>query len=356
MKHRNKIICTGFANDRLNGTYSARSSRQGGRPTFRNAENLVIWWYHEVKTWMISQANLVGSDKSYSCVRDNAYHPCDIKARWKTYNKKRRAWDPDPTARISASDASGNDDERIGNDNDEDELTLEDLRRMGGGGEAGDKKRKGSGEVLWRVRAQNFRLSKLNGSYTRTEARKNGRHVFVKSQPDGQELVLWWYKRRKFWMVSPKKMVGTDKSYACIQHSCLHPKDINGNWQVFDTTQRRFTPDNNAEIVAGEVDSIVLSKFLLKDINGTYLETGDISNDRPMYKNAKAGLLLWYKLGRGRRHWWVSEEGAREVALAMVEDGARHPSAITGTWHSKPRRGAGGSFRRNTNAKCQRGN
>eukprot|EP00497_Spongosphaera_streptacantha_P003532 TRINITY_DN4257_c0_g1_i1.p3 TRINITY_DN4257_c0_g1~~TRINITY_DN4257_c0_g1_i1.p3 ORF type:complete len:79 (+),score=17.64 TRINITY_DN4257_c0_g1_i1:52-288(+) len=74
-------------------------------------------------------------------------------------------------------------------------------------------------------------------------------------------------------MISPKRMVGTDKTYACIHHNAMHPKDINGTWQVFDTKLRKFTDDPKAMVSEGRGGPpIELRGFTLEALNGVYKE------------------------------------------------------------------------------------
>jgi len=333
----NVLVAKNFKMKRINGVYRIKQQREGGRPLFQKDKGLTIWWYPECKTWMISQKHLVGTDKSYAFVRDTCWHPLDIQKRWKTYNKLQKTWDADPGALVAAED--------------DDDVTLaalsgrnDDVSAPSPSGAAGttsgkssrardDKAKEESGDyVPWKVVLSGFRVDKLNSVYLKDKKQTAGRHMF--RSPVGKKkerLVLWWYNRRKFWMLSPQSLVGTDKSYACIQHVSMHPKDVAGIWQVFDTGVRKFTMDRGAKVSPGTADKVELSSFPeWSSLNGTYVEQPDWHADRPLFlsKRQHHNLVLFYN--ETQRQWSVVKEGNLEATpLAYcAESSTQHPKDI----------------------------
>jgi len=304
----NVVVAKNFKMKRINGVYRIRPNKEGGRPVFQKSSGLTIWWYPECKTWMISQKHLVGTDKSYAFVRDGNLHPLDITRRWKTYNKLQKSWDADPGVLVSPE----NDDETLA------------ALQASDGEDTGD---------CWKVVLSGFRVAKLNSVYLKQKETSAGRHMFTSPLGNKKErLVLWWYNRRKFWMLSPQSLVGTDKSYACIQHVSMHPKDVAGVWQVFDTAVRKFTMDRGAKVAAGTPDKVEMSSFPeWSSLNGVYVEQNDWHADRPVFvakRGKQKNLVLFYN--DNYRQWRVVQEGDLDATpLAYcAEPQAQHPKDI----------------------------
>jgi len=347
------LLAKNFKKKRLNGIYnqtnsprSRGNSPSGKRPMFKSSQGLVLWWFSNMRTWMISQQHQVGSNRSYAFVHDNGFHPLDIKGRWRTYNKmSAEKWDWDQGVITPPGQLE-----------DEESLTLAEIIRSRSQRQKDTRspskpkpiKRVVTPEiegdiVPWKVVCRGFRVCKLNSVYLRQKDQSGGRHRFMSTSG----LVLWWYKQRKFWMISPKGLVGTDKSYACIQHKSMHPKDISGVWQVFDCEQRMFTNDKGAMVHPGVGERISLEGFPERlDLNGVFIEKRERQRQQPSFlkyiPERNITLVLFFRTDT--RKWCITKVDERDgtplaschdsTPIAMYKEIPPHPKLLRngGEW------------------------
>jgi len=346
------LLAKNFKKKRLNGIYKQTSPRSrsnspsGSRPMFKSSQGLVLWWFSTMKTWMISQQHQVGSNRSYAFVHDNGFHPLEIKGRWRTYNKMSiEKWDWDRGVITPPGQLE-----------DEESLTLAEIIRSRSQRQKEPRspskpepnKRVVTPEiegdiVSWKVVCRGFRVSKLNSVYLRQKEQSGGRHRFMSTSG----LVLWWYKRRQFWMISPQSLVGTDKSYACIQHKSMHPKDISGEWQVFDREQRRFSNDKGAMVHPGVAERIYLEGFPERlDLNGVFIEKRVRQRQQPSFlkyiPERNITLVLFFRVST--RKWCITKVDERygpplascqdSTPIAMYKEIPPHPKLLRngGEW------------------------
>lgn len=272
---------------------------------------------------MISKQHQVGSNRSYAFVHDNGSHPLDIKGSWRTYDKTSlEKWDWDLGIITSSRQME-----------DEESLTLEEIIRnqiqRPKDGQTPNKLRltksvvtpEIEGDIVdWKVVVRGFRISKLNTVYLRQKKQMGGRPHFMSNSG----LVLWWYHRRRFWMISPNKLVGTDKSYACIHDKSMHPKDISGAWQVFDKEQQSFTNDKGGMVHPGVAEKIHLRGFPDKlDLNGVFIEKRERQRQQPSFlkyiPEFSKTLVLFFRANT--RNWCITKEDERHCPpLASCHD------------------------------------
>jgi len=310
-KKESVLIAKHFKLKKLNGIYNILQGQRAGRPMFKNLKGLVLW-YSELKTWMISQEHLIGTDKSYAFVRDPGSHPLDICHPWNTFNKITRSWVSDPGYITTSYDKK-----RDVEDDADDNVSLAALQAQTNLRKA--KKEMGNDVVSWKVVLQNFNVKKLNGVYIRRKEDIADRYSFI-SQTG---LVLWWYDRRRFWMVSPKRLVATDKSYACIENDSVHPRDISGVWQVWDRNAKQFVDDENGKILAGVAEKVTLTGFTTPEFNGTFVETKNRHGPRPTFmkydRKQDRALVLFYR--NSTKQWRVRKEGTKDsIPIASSDE------------------------------------
>jgi len=204
------------------------------------------------------------------------------------------------------------------NDDADDNLSLAALKAQSNIRRFQGKTGAGSDVVSWKVILQNFSVKKLNGVYIRQKEDISDRYSFI-SQTG---LVLWWYDRRRFWMVSPKRLVSTDKSYACIENDSVHPKDISGLWQVWDRNAKQFVDDENGKILAGVAEKVTLTGFTTPEFNGTFVEMRNRHGSRPAFmkydRKQNRALVLFYR--NSTQQWRVRKEGTKESIPIAVSD------------------------------------
>jgi len=310
------VLARNFKIKRLNKIYKKCLKEKDGHPMFRNSKGLVLWWYKELGMWMISKWELVGTDKSYAFTRDTSINPVDISSAWKTYNKKTKKWDPDPGAISSPS--------WLSDEKGEDHLTLSELKNR----RHSDEVAAGDDIVVWKVVLSGFRVAKLNNVYLLQENLINGRPHFKSSSG---RIVLWWFHRRRFWMLSPQRLVGSDQSYACIEHvgKQKHPKDVQGMWQVYDRNLKKFVENEGAAIQPGVAEKVSLRGFSkVPHLNGVFIETRNWRCNRPTFlkydAEADVSLVLFYR--NSTRQWCVTKDGEiGSTPIVSCEEPGLHP-------------------------------
>jgi len=322
------LLAKNFTKKRINGIWKQCARQEGSpatdkRPMFKNSQGLVLWWFSNMETWMISKQHQVGSNRSYAFVHDNCFHPMDIKGRWRSYNKmlaEKWGWDqgiittpsqPEHDDNLTLVGIMRNRSQHFKNERNSHKP--QQPMRIITAGTVGEI-------VLWKVVLQGFRMSKLNSVYLRDQGPIAGRHSYI--SPSG--LVLWWYSRRQFWMVSPKHLVGTDKSYACIHHKSIHPKNISGIWQVFDRDQRRFINDEGAMVRPGIAEKISLEGFPERlNLNGIYIEKRQRHGQPPtlVRYNEKDKITCALFFREETREWCITNENNLDgTPLAVFHD------------------------------------
>jgi len=326
------VLARNFKIKRLNRIYKRCLKEKDGHPMYKNSNGLVLWWYKELEMWMISKEELVGTDKSYAFTRDIAVNPNDINNKWKTYNKVTKRWDPDPGTISSPA--------WLSDEKEQDHLTLAELKmlatnevtqaeppadvqnRRKNDGAAGEKE----DIVVWKVVLSGFRVPKLNNVYLLQENLINGRPHFKSSSG---RIVLWWFHRRRFWMLSPQRLVGSDQSYACIEHTGEHPKDVEGMWQVYDRNLKKFVKNEGAAIQPGVAEKISLRGFSkVPNLNGVFIETRNWMCNRPTFlkydAEANVALVLFYR--NSTKQWCVTKDGEiGSTPIVSCEEPGMHP-------------------------------
>lgn len=302
-----------FKIKRLNQVYNMSQILKDGKPMFKNNNGLALWWYKELKMWMITKENLIGTDQSYAFTRDFASHPAKIVNKWKTYNRVTKGWDYDPGVITSTRE------------NSEEKPHLEtSLSAIKTHIRNRSKSVEAVGDIaIWKVVLSGFKLPKLNNVYLLQESLINDRPHFKSSS----NIVLWWFHRRRFWMLSPLHLVKCDKSYACIQHAAAHPKDIEGSWQVYDRRLKKFVEDAEASILPGIAERVLLSGFQrAPKVNGVFIETSNFRGNHPRFikydKNRDLCLVLFHR--SSTKQWCVIKEGKIDAIVSCKESGM-HP-------------------------------
>jgi len=211
------VLAKGFSKDVLNGVYTRSPNLMGGRPMFKDGGGRVIWWYKDVKSWMICMAHLVGTDRAYACVQDSAMHPADIQSPWCVFIKAKRLWIANRTASVTPFNSC------IFNVDDEKE------------------------DIPETVIAQDFRKG-VNGIYKMTSATLCGRPMY---QALDMKIVLWWYLKMRMWMFSPAKHVGTEKCFCFSRDHAMYPYNVKAEWRSWTSKKKAYLPDAG-KVIAGE--------------------------------------------------------------------------------------------------------
>lgn len=92
---------------------------------------------------------------------------------------------------------------------------------------------------------------RVNGRYIPHPSKTfGGRQVWKRIDMDTDPIVLWYWPRKKVWMMTRLSNVGGEQAYAAVRDSAEHPADITRQWLVYDPLQKRHRLDTNVKIRA----------------------------------------------------------------------------------------------------------
>jgi len=77
-----------------------------------------------------------------------------------------------------------------------------------------------------------------------------GRKVWKRVDMDDNPIVLWYWPRKKVWMMTREENIGGEQAYAAVRDSAENPADINRSWLVYDPIQKKHRLDTNVKIRA----------------------------------------------------------------------------------------------------------
>lgn len=105
---------------------------------------------------------------------------------------------------------------------------------------------------------QGDNASKLNGVYELRKEHIGGRPSYVKvntmkNRNDQDPMVIWFWEKKKVWMMNKTSMIHTDSAFACVRDPAADPTKIMSTWKVYDKTQGVHCLDEKMEI--GELSS-----------------------------------------------------------------------------------------------------
>merc|ERR550525_149095 len=90
---------------------------------------------------------------------------------------------------------------------------------------------------------------RVNGRYIPHPTKTfGGRQVWKRIDMDTDPIVLWYWPRKKVWMMTRLSNVGGEQAYAAVRDSAEHPRDITRQWLVYDPIQKKHRLDQNVKI------------------------------------------------------------------------------------------------------------
>lgn len=92
--------------------------------------------------------------------------------------------------------------------------------------------------------------SRVNGEFHKSSQKEGGRPVYIHDD-NGKDVALWYWKKKSFWMISPRGAIGTQNAYACVRNSKL-PHEINSGWLVFSKENQNYVPSSLTAVIAGD--------------------------------------------------------------------------------------------------------
>jgi len=90
---------------------------------------------------------------------------------------------------------------------------------------------------------------RVNGMYVLHPSKTYlGRRVWKRIDMEQDPIVLWYWPRKKVWMMTRLSNVGGEQAYAAVRDSSEHPGNITRNWLVYDPIQKKHRLDTNVKI------------------------------------------------------------------------------------------------------------
>jgi len=102
---------------------------------------------------------------------------------------------------------------------------------------------------------QGLNSHRINGIFIQREEMVNGKPSFQTKTVDGEEIIMWYWKRKSCWMVSWKGHVGTQNAYAVCKYKSINPIEIPAKtkWHIWNSKKQCFMQDD--EIIIEETSS-----------------------------------------------------------------------------------------------------
>merc|ERR1719210_580792 len=92
---------------------------------------------------------------------------------------------------------------------------------------------------------------RVNGRYVPHPTKTfGGRKVWKRIDMDTDPIVLWYWPRKKVWMMTRLSNVGGEQAYAAVRDSADNPANIVRQWLVYDPIQKKHRLDQNVKIRA----------------------------------------------------------------------------------------------------------
>jgi len=93
--------------------------------------------------------------------------------------------------------------------------------------------------------------SRVNGEFRKTSRMENGcpTYKLLKSERD---ILLWFWPKKKFWMISPEHAVNTQNAYACVRGTEPPHKMKPGSWLMYSTESQRYDYSELIATIPGE--------------------------------------------------------------------------------------------------------
>eukprot|EP00494_Astrolonche_serrata_P032975 UN33244 len=95
----------------------------------------------------------------------------------------------------------------------------------------------------------------INGAYRRRDHMLNGSIAYGRiskpgeHQNPGEQRVLWYWPKNKYWMISKSTQINTDYSYAYCKSSAIQPTNIKKKWVIFNKRSGQFVPNQQLSIL-----------------------------------------------------------------------------------------------------------
>jgi len=107
--------------------------------------------------------------------------------------------------------------------------------------------------------------SRVNGIYSPHPSKTFGeRPVWKRIDMEKDPIVLWYWPRKKVWMMTRFANIGGEQAYAAVRDNAANPADITRSWLVYDPVQKKHRLDTNVRIRKIPQERVKLSRNLGK--------------------------------------------------------------------------------------------
>jgi len=247
--------CEGKRAEFVEGIYTVRSKPIGKQSSYQKVADyetpVVLWYNRERKCWTISifqnmkEARKPGN--MLAMVNDSAKEPHRISQVWHVVDHENHSVKACSELKVRKTDP-----------------------------------------ILIRVSGRSgANARRINGTFVQREEILGGKYSF-KRQNEGEEIILWYWKRKKCWMISWKGHVETENAYAVCKGAVELPSDLDGGtWFVWISARQTFDTDKNIRVQLGEInhdiDSLNDSQPIFTEEKGTlFASMKDLTLNQPV--------------------------------------------------------------------------
>jgi len=230
--------CEGKRADLVEGIYTVRAKPLGNRTSYQKVADyeipVVLWYNAQRESWTISIFQNVKEAQFarniLAMVNDSTEIPHKISSTWHVV-------DHDSSAVVACSEL----------------------------------KVKKTDPILIRITGRRgANAHRINGTFVQRQEILGGKYSFKRQTDSGEEIILWYYKRKKCWMISWKGHVETENAYAVCKGSSDLPSDLDGGtWFVWISAQQSFATDNSIRVRLGGIRIKMESLNLAGDSSGS---------------------------------------------------------------------------------------
>lgn len=182
-----------------------------------------------------------------------------------------------------------------------------------------------------------------DGFYLQQPTSESGRPRFYRQTfgADEDPMVLWYYTKRRCWMLSHRSQVDTDTARAIVKQDVEHPEDITETWFVFDPVKANFdrcptfaffhATDTERKTVRQQFITIEGRKGYNRAMNGRYKRGDRLHAGKSWYGHVNNDFKIrWYETK------WVIDwrRGLKNdnVGAAVVKEDTPEPWMVTIPW------------------------
>jgi len=96
---------------------------------------------------------------------------------------------------------------------------------------------------------------RVNGRFIQHLSRQyGGRPVWRRIDMIKDPIVLWYWPKKKVWMMTRESGIGSEQAYAAVRDTAENPAHIRKPWLVYDPVRKKHRIDRNVHIRLSEAE------------------------------------------------------------------------------------------------------